>query len=117
MTILSILNELANEPSTNAKVEILKREKDNALLKKVFQSAYNPMLTYGIKKIPAYSNFKTNNDLNWGINCLSQLLNRNFTGNAAIDYLADLLSNVSGEDAIVLERIIDRDLRCGTSDS
>ena len=54
MTILDILNELEATSSINAKVAILEREKNNDLLKRVFQATYNPMITYGIKQIPEY---------------------------------------------------------------
>jgi DNA ligase-1 len=117
MTILAILNELAANSSTKTKQAILQREVGNDTLKAVFKAAYDITIKYGIKKIPEYSSFDTNNELSWGINCLSQLTNRNFTGGAASTYLADILSNLSSNDAEVIKRIIDRDLKCGTSDS
>jgi hypothetical protein len=117
MTILSILDELEATASTNAKVAILEREKNNEVLKHVFQATYNPMITYGIKQIPTYKSFNTNQPLQFGLSCLASLVSRVFTGNAAIDFLSDTLANLSKDDAIVIERIIDRDLRCGTSDT
>ena len=53
-SIFNILSELAAEPSTNAKVKILEREKNNVLLKNVFKAAYDKTVTYGIKQIPEY---------------------------------------------------------------
>ena len=52
--ILTILNELAATASTKEKEAIVRREKDNMLLKQVFQAAYNNFITYGIKQIPEY---------------------------------------------------------------
>lgn len=117
MTILNILNELAATSSTLEKTAILKREKDNALLKLVFQTAYNPMINFGIKKIPEYTDKFHNMPLVLGIKQLDELVLRNKTGNAAIEYLTSILSSLSVDDAVVLERIISRDLRCGASDS
>jgi ATP-dependent DNA ligase len=44
---------------------------------------------------------------------LYDLKERVVTGNAAIEYLRMLLSSVSADDAKVLERIIQKDLKCG----
>lgn len=117
MNILMILQELANTASTNAKVAILQREKDNELLKRVFQAAYNPMITYGIKQIPEYSIGTEFISLEDAITSLAVLSSRKKTGTAAKDHLADILSKSSISNAPIIERIIDRDLRCGTSDT
>lgn len=120
MKILSILNELAATASINDKVAILQREKNNELLKRVFQAAYNPMITYGIKQIPAYAPRFTSSSgytLQTAIDSLGELSSRSITGNAAIHYLDDVLHTLFKDDATVIERIIQRDLRCGTSDS
>jgi len=117
MTILAILNELANEPSTNAKVAILQREKNNELLKRVFQAAYNPMITYGIKQIPSYTSSGKSFTLLDALGELNQFVTRKVTGNDAVNCLKALLSDLPCEDAIVLTRIIQRDLRCNTSDT
>ena len=120
MTILSILNELAATASINDKVAILKREKDNDLLKQVFQAAYNPLVNFYIKKIPAYNPCEDvfpGSNLSWAIDGLDVLSSRKLTGNAAIEHLTTILENLGEDNAIVIERIIDRDLRCGTSDT
>lgn len=116
MSILAILNELAAEPSKNAKIAILTREKDNELLKAVFKAAYDPTVTYGIKKIPVYST-TGGNTLNCGLDFLDTLSKRNVTGNGAIELLQRTLSYVESDDAEVLSRIIQRDLKCGCSES
>lgn len=119
-TILSILNELASTVSTNEKVAIIEREKDNELLKRVFQAAYNPMINYYQKAIPDYAPRLTSAigfTLGVAIDSLSILSSRKVTGNAAIEYLDGILHNLDKDDAIVLERIITKDLRCGTSDT
>jgi len=117
MSILDILNELANEPSTNNKVAILQREKDNELLKRVFQAAYNPMITYGIKQIPGYETRKLRTTLTFGIKALDLLSSRQKTGNDGVKYLSDVLASLEPDDATIIERIIQHDLRCNTSDT
>lgn len=120
MTILAILNELANDPSINAKVAILKREQSNKLLKRVFQAAYNPMITYGIKQIPDYKPLTSMDEamtLENAIEKLDKFITREETGNSAVAYLKYLLTSLHKDDAVVLARIIQRDLRCNASDT
>ena len=114
MTILQILDELAATSSTLGKEAILKREKDNMLLKQVFQAAYNPMITYGIKAIPEYDNEPTS-DLPWALTFIEKLQRREVTGNDAVALLRNVLTYCT--EPVVVERIILRDLRCGTSDT
>jgi hypothetical protein len=117
MTILSILNEIAATASTKEKEAIIRREKNNELLKLVFQAAYNTFITYGIKAIPAYV-ASGSDDLVYSIAAINEhLATRLYTGNAATKFLLGLLEELSADDAIVLERIIGRDLRCGASDT
>lgn len=119
MSILDILNEIAATASINAKVAILEREKNNDILRHVFAAAYNPMITYNIRKIPEYIPDSDGEGikLSVAIDELSVLSSRKVTGDAAIEFLSKLLSNLDSDNAKVIERIIDRDLRCGTSDS
>ncbi|EGT3606792.1 ATP-dependent DNA ligase [Clostridium perfringens] len=46
--ILKIVKSLQNESSTNGKIEILRTNKDNELLKKVLYYTYNPYMKYKI---------------------------------------------------------------------
>lgn len=122
MNILDILYEIAGDSSTKAKEAIIRREENNEVLRAVFVAAYHPLISYHIRKIPEYKagalccgkNFSS---LIWAMNCLEDLKERRFTGNAAKIYLQDILENLSNDDAVVIERIIGHDLRCGASDS
>ena len=113
---LSILTEIAATASTNAKQAIIKREEKNDALKATFAATYDPTISYYIKKIPAY---KANGKgtLLAAINSLDTLAKRVLTGQAGIDHLKVILESVSADDAKVIERIIDRDLKCGASDT
>jgi hypothetical protein len=117
MAILDILNELSKNGSRLKKEAILKRESNNKLLKDVFIAAYNPFVNYYIRQIPKHGKpQKAAEYLDWGLEKLNKLSDRTYTGDAAKEYLADVLSRVTPDDAVVLERIIDRDLRCGATD-
>lgn len=117
--ILYILDELAENSSRLAKEAILRREKDNELLKSVFKAALDTTIQYYIRKIPEYDGrvIGIGTTLEYGIKCLSGLSDRVFTGNSGIEYLADILNGLNFDDACVVERIIKRDLRCGISES
>lgn len=119
MSVLDILTELANEPGKLNKIAILEKNKDNVDLKHAFKLAYDPYLNFWIKKIPAYTAGKCvpGISLRAAMDNLSDLSTRTVTGNAAINTLGWILNNCSVEDAEVIARIVDRDLRCGASES
>lgn len=48
--VLEILNQLKSTTRTNEKLEILKTNKDNELLKKVLENTYNPNKNYGVSE-------------------------------------------------------------------
>lgn len=113
--ILDILNKLAATPSTNAKQAILKKHKDNILLKDVFRLAYNKRIVYGIKKIPELQLYR-------GVILFQSALDelgvrfggRLITGNAAIQRLQEIMGSSNESDREVIRRIVMRDLECGT---
>lgn len=115
MSVYEILSLLANTSKTNAKIQILQENKDNAELKKAFERALNPTINYYIKKIPKYQPLEETLTLTQGIQALSQLSERKLTGNAGIEHLQWVLSKVSAENATIIERIVKRDLRCGVN--
>lgn len=117
MSILQILQEIAATSSTKEKESIIHREKDNHLLRQVFEAAYNKLVSYHIKKIPEYHEASVKISLEHAISELSVFSSRKYTGNQAIEYLSNILSRLSKDNAIVIERIIERDLKCGASDS
>lgn len=117
--ILQILNELAATSSRLEKEAIIRREKHNMLLKRVYFLAYDPFTQFYQRKIPTYTPAQVNraDSLDSVLDSLAMLSTRQVTGNAAIGYLTKLLSSLVERDAQVIERIIGKDLKCGASDS
>lgn len=117
MTIKSILNEIKNESGTNLKMEILESYKDNEILKNVLHLSNSSRVKFYIRQIPPYGpEFQTAASpiqLSEALSSLSTLSNQVLRGNDASDYLRELLSNLSSDDAFVIKRIIDKDLRIG----
>ncbi|MDD5151455.1 MAG: hypothetical protein PHC28_13435 [Flavobacterium sp.] len=109
-----IFDELLTTNSTKEKEQILRKYKDNQLLREVLYHALSPRVKFYIKKIPDYvGSLNPTMKLNDAITELQILSSRQFTGNAAIDYLRSILSSLSEFDAFVIERIIEKDIKLG----
>lgn len=115
--INKILVELAVNNSRNYKIELLQLHRDNGLLKDVIRLALDPFILFYIKKIPEYVHCSNELDLRSALIALEAIIERRITGNAAIQHLSDILSEVSEDDAEVIKRIINKDLRCGISNA
>jgi len=109
--IKSILDEIANESSTNQKMVILSKYKDNDLLKKVLYLSNSRRIKFYIKQIPIYHSFDNSISLEEAVEKLQVLSSRQVTGKDASDYLSSILSSLESRDAYVIERIIDKDLK------
>ena len=113
--MLQLLNLLANTAGKNEKLKILESYKDDPLVRAVFLYAYNPRIKYWIKKRPGSQVCNPQNSDLMGaiVSLVVTVASRRVTGNAAIEYVAGLLDNLSTDDQEVLYRIIERDLKCG----
>ncbi len=116
MSVYAILEELNSDSKRKFKLSTLETHKSDELLRMVINLALDPYINFYIRKIPAYSPVGTRSLL-WALNELEKLSSREITGNAAIEHLKDILSNLNYEDAQVVERIIKKDLRCGVAAS
>jgi ATP-dependent DNA ligase len=116
----SIFLELANTSSRLEKEAILKKHHANETLKRVLFLALDPYTQFYIRKIPGYSPNLTERfatPLAGGLDNLDKIINRDVTGNAAIQHLKNILESVLADDAKVIERIIEKDLKCGVSEA
>jgi len=119
MSVYDILETLASEPGRNAKIKILEQHSDNHSLIVTLTAALDLTINYYIKKIPEYT--PTENitmSLVEAITTLTtKIAQRSVTGHEAKSLLTTLLESVKPTDAMVIERIIARDLRCGVQRS
>ena len=113
--IYNIIQELNENNSSNYKLEVLKKYQDNELLKRVLKMTYDKVqynyyvTMKNVKKPDKHYGDITLED---ALDSLEfELANRKITGNAAIEQVEFLLMKLSEEDAYVLEKILDRDLR------
>lgn len=118
MTILNILHQLEKSSGRNDKLAIIKQNADNDILKKFFYLALDPLVTFGIKKIPQFErNGAPALALGYVLDELNKFSSRQLTGNAAIDYLTELLSSLESMDAEVVIRVIEKDPKCGVAEA
>lgn len=118
MSILNILEQVANDPSKNNKIALLTANKDNATLKTVCRLAYDPTINFYLKQIPQAKKYDGTLSLDVALHRMERdLATRTYTGSTAREYLKINLEALTEEDATVLARVIDRDLRAGFSDS
>lgn len=119
--ILNILNTLASDNGRNFKIDYLKQNVNNTTLMQAVFLALDPYTQFFIRKIPEYDTLSgqmdNRIDLDTAMFMLNKLSTRELTGNAGIEYLRDILSRCNAFDAEVIERIIQKDLKCGVSDS
>lgn len=114
--INAIFEQLASNSGRNFKIDVLKQNANNDTLKRVIFLALDPFTQFYIRKIPAYTTGNVIYSLDYVLGELERLSRREWTGNKAIEVLTHLLSSVSAEDAKVVERIIQKDLKCGVSE-
>jgi ATP-dependent DNA ligase len=116
--INQIFETLASDNGRNFKIDCLNQHKDNEVLKRVCFLALDPYTQFFIRKIPSYTHIENVDiSLTEAMDQLALLSSRTITGNAAIEHLKNILSNLPADKAQVIERIIEKDLKCGVSES
>jgi hypothetical protein len=114
MTIKQIFDEIANEPSTLKKTEIVTKHKDNELFKRVLYMANSKRVKFYIKQIPEYDKtIGKSDDLLIGLEQLLVLSNRELTGANAIHHLKQILEFLNPDNAYIIERVIEKDCKIG----
>jgi DNA ligase-1 len=121
-SVYDIVTRLEATSGKNDKLAFLKQFAFNDDIKEFFYQALEPTILFHMKKIPAYSaNPESPGTLN--VRSLSnamyaltnRIASRELTGNVAKQFVSELLSSLSTEDAAMLERIILKDPRVGMS--
>jgi len=119
MNLHKFFESLAANGSRNFKIEQLTKHRDNETLREVVRLALDPFTQFYIRKIPEYEyvghESEHQTSLEMALENLFYLSNRDVTGNAAIAHLRAILSGLTPDDAKVIERIIQKDLKCGVA--
>lgn len=115
MNLNDFFNDLAGNNSRIYKTEKLEANRDNATLREVVRLALDPFTQFYIRKIPKYTPNTSGHGASIAsmLPALYELRERLVTGNAAIEHLKTVLEALKADDAKVMERIIQKDLKCG----
>ena len=119
MNLNAFFEQLAANASRNYKIEQLEANRADETLREVVRLALDPFTQFYIRKIPKYTPNTSGHGASIGsmLPALYELRERVVTGNAAIEHLKTVLEALTAEDAKVMERIIQKDLKCGVSTS
>ena len=117
MSIHDIINELNDSNSSNHKLAVLKKHANNETLKRVLQMTYDKVkFNYGMTP-KTLLDFTPNisgvtGTLENALDVLIEnIVSKQVTGHKACQIVANLMSNLPGEDADIILKIIDRNLR------
>ena len=117
-----LLKDLRSTTKSSEKIKLLKEFKDQELLKKILAYTYdNVTYTYGIKKIPemvdVFGLDAERLPCSNLISLLDRLVDRTYTGNAAIEYVSYIMSSakISGYSDL-MKCILSRDLNAGVNE-
>lgn len=115
--IYSIISLLKQTSSRNEKLAILKANQSNTLLQRVFKLSLDPLITFGVKKIPPYNTVGIPGnylELDQALDQLTPLIKRTITKHAELSqHLTTLLQSLHPDDATVFESVLQKDLSCG----
>lgn len=114
-----IFEQLAATPSRLEKESILRTNVDDVLLRRAIFLALDPYTQFFIRRIPAYTTNAGEHalTLEQALLELQKLSSRQLTGNAAFQHLHGMLESLPADDAKVIVRVIEKDLRCGVSEA
>jgi ATP-dependent DNA ligase len=113
--IYEIFERLLADNGRLAKEAVLRSEVNNEVLKRVFTLALNPYIRFHVRKIPYTFLGHGTITLEQAMDELSKLSGREITGNAAVAFLENLFNELTEDDAKVLQKIVEKDLKCGVS--
>lgn len=108
------LKRLENTPSTNEKIDLLKEYLKNPIFCRICWCTYTSTLSYNIQSFPTFSKVQGFADKGWEhiLPILKQLSEQQGADNA-IKLKLFLASSIDSETYDVVERICNKDLKCG----
>ena len=114
--IHQIIAEINENNGSNHKIAVLKKYQDDKFLQRVLKMTYDQVAyTYGmsIEQIDKFPGNKSGpSNLAYALDKIEEnICTRKHTGHAGLQYVADLLADLSDEDYVLLKKIINRDLR------
>lgn len=115
-SLYQIITALQQEPSSNAKLEILQANKENELLKEYMRVTHSPQINFYVseKTFPKYQ------QCSWYIldlvlieTSILDFAHRFYTGNAMLTRLAHVYNGLTPEDAELYKMMLLKDIKAG----
>lgn len=119
--VFQAIEKIAATPGKLDKISLLTDAiaEHGDLIKSVLHYAYNPFVTFGIRKLPAVQekNDPTHfGEVKWQL-LLDDLSSRKLTGHSAQEAVHSVLASLDDESEELLRRILRKDLKAGFSES
>lgn len=111
--INEIFNKIRNTSSKNGKIDILRENSDNDLLKKILLYTYDPTKNYYTTTYASPTVKSSELDINHVFEVLDSLVSRKVTGNSAKTLLTKIEGLLNEDDSVVLRGIIGRSQMLG----
>jgi len=114
--IFDLIEQVAATPGKNDKIALLKTHAGDETLKRVLAAAYNPLISYGIRKVPER---KANDDpAGWEFDedtftLLSNMAARKLTGGAMLEEVQKQVNVMSAKSTDLLRRVMLKNMRAG----
>ena len=119
MSVLSLIDQIASTSKTNEKKAILESivgTDHETTFKLVCHMTYDPQYNYWMSAFEMPTAFTGVINLHDALISLREIITkRQITGHTAQGWVSDLAGNLTEEDAQVLYKVIQRDLKCGIS--
>jgi len=122
-SLVDILESLEKTSSRLEKEDILKKNRDNELLRRVIVAALDPYTTYGVAKVAVPLRYVKTQNLDETqrfenfLLLLEELSKRKLTGNSAKYTVVSHLAEMTNLERKWANRILLKNLRCGVQDS
>ena len=114
MNTIKILNEIKNENSTNAKIDLLKKYTSDKQLTMILKLTYDQNIVFGIKKIPEPADNVPHITLISALkNIYYELNDKKLRGNAAKKFVSEQLGGLKPEEQVWFTKILKKDLKIG----
>lgn len=114
--IFELIERIRETSGKNDKIALLKAHAGDDMLKRVLAATYNPLISYGIRKVPER---KANDDASgWEIDddvfaIINDMATRKLTGGAMLDKVQGTINVLSLYSAELFKRILLKDMRAG----
>lgn len=116
MTVAKILNTVSEAQGSNAKLKILRDNKEVPYLRKVLEYGLDPYRKFGVVKVPQVekSQIVTNDDVWFSFFEVADLCaNRQLTGNKAIDAMSNVFSQADESTEMWMRQILKKHFNIG----